>query len=233
MRVLVTGGAGYIGSHTAKGLIGPGHEVVILDTLVTGHPEGGPPGVAPWLGLLLRKDPAERFQAAADAAEALRAPGFTVEEFAHSLNATLPGSRLRDQKAAEAPTPASDATAHPRRMRPGSSGRASTSGRARMPRAGIAASPRAKKPKRRRMKSAGALSSRSSSTPPKNGTRKRRIVPSEQPRSARYCAVERPWHAGPSWRSEAARRANRRASPTGTTGPLPTSASPAIPPLSR
>ena len=31
MRVLLTGGAGYIGSHTAAALAARGHEVVILD----------------------------------------------------------------------------------------------------------------------------------------------------------------------------------------------------------
>lgn len=37
MRILVTGGAGYIGSHTAHHLQARGDEVVILDSLVTGH----------------------------------------------------------------------------------------------------------------------------------------------------------------------------------------------------
>jgi UDP-glucose 4-epimerase len=37
MRVLVTGGAGYVGSHAAKQLIKSGHEVVILDNLSEGH----------------------------------------------------------------------------------------------------------------------------------------------------------------------------------------------------
>ncbi len=37
MRVLVAGGAGYIGSHTARGLRRNGHEVVIYDNLCTGH----------------------------------------------------------------------------------------------------------------------------------------------------------------------------------------------------
>lgn len=36
-RVLVTGGAGYIGSHTARALAEEGHHVVILDSLVHGH----------------------------------------------------------------------------------------------------------------------------------------------------------------------------------------------------
>jgi UDP-arabinose 4-epimerase len=37
MRVLVTGGAGYIGSHTAKALAGTGWEPVVLDDLSKGH----------------------------------------------------------------------------------------------------------------------------------------------------------------------------------------------------
>jgi UDP-glucose 4-epimerase len=37
MRVLVTGGAGYIGSHTVQELRRRGHRTVIVDTLVTGH----------------------------------------------------------------------------------------------------------------------------------------------------------------------------------------------------
>jgi UDP-glucose-4-epimerase GalE len=39
MRVLVTGGAGYIGSQTAKALAQSGHEVVVLDNLSSGHRE--------------------------------------------------------------------------------------------------------------------------------------------------------------------------------------------------
>jgi UDP-glucose-4-epimerase GalE len=37
MRVLVTGGAGYVGSHAAKQLTKCGHDVVILDNLSEGH----------------------------------------------------------------------------------------------------------------------------------------------------------------------------------------------------
>ena len=33
MRILVTGGAGFIGSHTADRLLSLGHEVVVLDAL--------------------------------------------------------------------------------------------------------------------------------------------------------------------------------------------------------
>jgi UDP-glucose 4-epimerase len=39
MRILVTGGAGYIGSHTALELLNEGHDVVVIDNLVNSHPE--------------------------------------------------------------------------------------------------------------------------------------------------------------------------------------------------
>lgn len=38
-KILVTGGAGYIGSHTAMALYQKGYEVIILDNLSTGHKE--------------------------------------------------------------------------------------------------------------------------------------------------------------------------------------------------
>ncbi len=37
MKVLVTGGAGYIGSHTAKALAAAGHEPLVLDNFSSGH----------------------------------------------------------------------------------------------------------------------------------------------------------------------------------------------------
>jgi UDP-glucose 4-epimerase len=37
MRILVTGGAGYIGSITVEVLVAAGHQVVVLDRLTTGH----------------------------------------------------------------------------------------------------------------------------------------------------------------------------------------------------
>src|SRR5215472_6386815 len=44
MRVLVTGGAGYIGSVVAAQLVAAGHEVTVLDDLSTGHPDAVPAG---------------------------------------------------------------------------------------------------------------------------------------------------------------------------------------------
>jgi UDP-glucose-4-epimerase GalE len=69
LRVLVTGGAGYIGSHTVRALRSEGHAVLIVDDLSSGHAETVPAGVeleradvtAP--GVLAAA--AERFQAEA------------------------------------------------------------------------------------------------------------------------------------------------------------------------
>src|SRR6266536_2464677 len=44
MRLLVTGGAGYIGSVVAAMLVNGGHEVTVLDDLSTGHDDAVPPG---------------------------------------------------------------------------------------------------------------------------------------------------------------------------------------------
>jgi UDP-glucose 4-epimerase len=46
MRLLVTGGAGYIGSVVAAMAAGEGHEVAILDDLSTGHADAVPPAAA-------------------------------------------------------------------------------------------------------------------------------------------------------------------------------------------
>ena len=44
MRVLVTGGAGYIGSVVTAQLLAEGHDVVVVDDLSTGHADAVPPG---------------------------------------------------------------------------------------------------------------------------------------------------------------------------------------------
>ena len=37
MKILVTGGAGFIGSHVADAYVAAGHEVVVVDDLSTGQ----------------------------------------------------------------------------------------------------------------------------------------------------------------------------------------------------
>ena len=40
MRILVTGGAGFIGSAIVDQLVDRGHEVVVIDDLLAGGPQG-------------------------------------------------------------------------------------------------------------------------------------------------------------------------------------------------
>ena len=46
MNILVTGGAGYIGSATAEAILKAGHSVTVFDSLVTGHHAAVPEGAA-------------------------------------------------------------------------------------------------------------------------------------------------------------------------------------------
>jgi len=39
MRILITGGAGFLGSHLAESLLSEGHEVICMDNLSTGKAE--------------------------------------------------------------------------------------------------------------------------------------------------------------------------------------------------
>jgi UDP-glucose 4-epimerase len=68
MRVLVTGGAGFIGSHVAQAYLERGYDVAVLDSLVHGRRENVPEG-AEFHHLDIR-DP--------EAAELLRAGGFDI-----------------------------------------------------------------------------------------------------------------------------------------------------------
>ena len=64
-RILVVGGAGYIGSHTVRHLLAHGEQVVVLDNLSLGHRESIPNGVRlyqgdlgdrPWVTKLLKAE---------------------------------------------------------------------------------------------------------------------------------------------------------------------------------
>jgi UDP-glucose 4-epimerase len=67
MKLLVTGGAGYIGSIVARLLIANGHEIVVLDNLERGHREAVPPEAQLIVGDLRNPE---------DPRGALRAGGF-------------------------------------------------------------------------------------------------------------------------------------------------------------
>lgn len=46
MRILVTGGAGFVGSHVVEACLAAGHDVMVVDNLSSGRRENVPPGVA-------------------------------------------------------------------------------------------------------------------------------------------------------------------------------------------
>jgi UDP-glucose 4-epimerase len=50
MKILLTGGAGYIGSHTASELLETGYDVVVADSLETGHRKAVPPAARLYVG---------------------------------------------------------------------------------------------------------------------------------------------------------------------------------------
>jgi UDP-glucose 4-epimerase len=98
MRVLVTGGAGYIGSHTVDLLVREGHDPTVLDSLETGHREAVHPsatfihgdcGDAALLDRVFsgtRFDAVMHFAAYIEAADSMVHPGrFFVNNTARSL----------------------------------------------------------------------------------------------------------------------------------------------------
>jgi UDP-glucose 4-epimerase len=85
MRVLVTGGAGYIGSVSVEALLAAGHEPVVLDDASTGHPGAVPEGVP-----FLRQD----YTNQAAAADALRT--HRVEAILHCAARSLVGESVTD-----------------------------------------------------------------------------------------------------------------------------------------
>jgi UDP-glucose 4-epimerase len=95
MRLLVTGGAGYVGSVVAAQLVAAGHEVTVLDDLSTGHGDAVPPG-ARFVRGDLRADATSMLASGVDAVlhfaakslvgESVRDPGLY---WSHNLGGTL------------------------------------------------------------------------------------------------------------------------------------------------
>ena len=87
MRVLVTGGAGFIGSHVVRGALEAGFEVGVLDNFSTGKPENLPTGVRVFDADLRDRD--ATFRAVADFEPQLLSH--------HAAQASVPGS-MRDPR---------------------------------------------------------------------------------------------------------------------------------------
>lgn len=99
MNILITGGAGYIGSATAETLLRAGHNVTVYDSLVTGHRAAVPAGAAfvqaaledkPSLTEVLagaRFDAVMHFAAFIEAGESMKEPGrFYLNNLSNSLS---------------------------------------------------------------------------------------------------------------------------------------------------
>jgi UDP-glucose 4-epimerase len=82
VKLLVTGGAGYVGSACSARLVDAGHEVVVVDDLSTGHADAVPEGCR-----LVQAD-------AADAASALLGEGF--DGVLHFAAKSLVGESMQD-----------------------------------------------------------------------------------------------------------------------------------------
>ncbi|MCB1994116.1 MAG: UDP-glucose 4-epimerase GalE, partial [Geminicoccaceae bacterium] len=74
LRVLVTGGAGYVGSHIVRDLIAAGHRVTVFDNLYSGH-EWAVPGAELEIGDLGDRQRLERVLSAASFDAAIHCAG--------------------------------------------------------------------------------------------------------------------------------------------------------------
>lgn len=107
MKALVTGGAGFIGSHLADRLLAEGHQVIVLDNLSTGRYENiegliGRPDFEFALGSILNADLVDDLVGRADAVFHLAAAvgvELIVEKPLESLTTNIRGSEIVFEKA--------------------------------------------------------------------------------------------------------------------------------------
>jgi UDP-glucose 4-epimerase len=85
IRILISGGAGYVGSVSAEALLAAGHEVVVLDDLTTGHRAAVPAGATFHTGT---------YTDANSLAELLRTE--RIEVILHCAARSLVGESIRD-----------------------------------------------------------------------------------------------------------------------------------------
>jgi UDP-glucuronate decarboxylase len=85
MRILVTGGAGFLGSHMCESLLGKGHEVICLDNFYTGF-KGNVEHLRDKAGFeLIRHDVTEPIQLEVDAIMNLACPASPVQYQRHPV----------------------------------------------------------------------------------------------------------------------------------------------------
>ncbi|WP_406344563.1 UDP-glucose 4-epimerase GalE [Streptomyces sp. NBC_00648] len=107
MTWMITGGAGYIGSHVVKALVDGGEQVVVLDDLSTGDPARLPEGVRLERGTVLDRDVLDRVLRENDVdgvihIAAKKQVGESVERPLHYYRENVEGLRTVLEAAAEA-----------------------------------------------------------------------------------------------------------------------------------
>ena len=105
MRILVTGGAGFIGSHTCDRLVELGHDVIVLDALTAPvHRDGKPnyltPGAELFVGDVRNRELVANLLRRVDAVYHLAAYQDYLPDFARftDVNVTSTAHAVRDQR---------------------------------------------------------------------------------------------------------------------------------------
>ena len=100
MKLLVTGGAGYIGSIVARQLLAAGHEVIVLDNLERGHREAVPRRRRLVVADLLDREAVDAASARGSTAPCISRRLRSLSESVSASRALLPHERRRDAEPA-------------------------------------------------------------------------------------------------------------------------------------